>query len=226
MGKATGVITTDLITGATPASFYAHVDSRTKAAEIGAQLVASKVTVAMGGGGRNLAATARANGFQVVTDARGMTAASGSRLLGLYGGSLPSLRQMMDKSLTTLAMDPQGFFLIAESSEPDGGGHQNNLALVRKGVTALDNALQSALTFARRDGETLVVVTSDHETGGLSVQDRAGDAPRPTWTTTGHTGNMVAIYAFGPGAEKFTGTHDNTELPKLFAAFWGRTLGK
>jgi alkaline phosphatase len=95
-------------------------------------------------------------------------------------------------------------------------------------VDDLENALRSALAFARRDRHTLVVVTADHETGGLAVLDRNGENPggRPAWTGTGHTGNMVAVYAFGPGAERFTGTHDNTDLPKLFAAFWGRTLGK
>ena len=71
-----------------------------------------------------------------------------------------------------------------------------------------------------------MVVTSDHDTGGLAVLDRTEKNPKltPAWVGGGHTGNMVAIYAFGPGSERFAGTHDNTDIPKIFAELWGRRL--
>lgn len=246
LGKSTGTVTTDAITGATPAVFYAHVDSRGKQDEIAAQLVESKVAVAMGSGkryfvaasegkegrqdGRDLTAEAAQKGFDVVYDAAAMQASKSAKLLGLFtfDETGPTFDAMTMKAVGLLSPNPKGFFLMAESCLPDKGGHKNDMATVVKGVLDLDAALKSALEFAAKDGSTLVIVTADHETGGLCVNQRDDKNPActPSWTHGSHTGNMVAIYAYGPGAEKFSGTHDNTEIPKVIAGLWNATLGE
>lgn len=239
LGKSTGVVTNDGVTGATPASFYAHSDSRYKEEEIAAQLVVSSIAVAMGSGkehftsrgdGRDLSAEAKRGGFDVIYDAKAMQASQSKRLLGLFsfGESGPTVEAMLNKAVSVLSKNPKGFFLIAESCWPDHRGHANDAAGVVQGVKDLDDALRSAMNFARKDGNTLVVVTSDHDTGGMAVRNRNADNPGFTaaWTGGSHTGNMVALYAFGPGAGKFAGTHDNTEVAKILAGLWGKKLGE
>jgi len=246
MGKSAGVVTNDAVTGATPAVFYAHVDSRNKQDEIAAQLVVSRLSVAMGSGrryfvpssagedgrsdGRDLVSEAKQAGFDVTFEKRAMEASRSGRILGLFsfGESGPTLEDMLAKAISVLSKDPSGFFLMAESCLPDKGGHSNDAKTVLRGVEDLDSALRRALEFARTDKGTLIVVTSDHETGGLAVLDRDDKNPefKPGWIHGGHTGNMVAVYAFGPGAERFTGTHDNTDIPRILAGLWGKTLGQ
>jgi alkaline phosphatase len=242
LGKSSGVITTDTVTSATPAVFYAHVDSRGRQEDIALQLVESRVNVAMGSGrrhfdigpdgrkdGQDVLARARGNGFDVRFDLPSLAASRGRRLLGLFtfDESGPSLEAMLEKTISTLSANRRGFFVMAESSLPDKGGHKNDIDLSLLGMNELENALRCALRYAERDRHTLVVVTSDHDTGGLAVQNGNEKNPRftPVWIDGRHTGNMVAVYAFGPGAEKFTGTLDNTDIPKIFASVWGRTLG-
>lgn len=242
MGKSSGVITTDTVTSATPAVFYAHVDSRAREEDIALQLVESQIAVAMGSGrryfvagpdgrkdGLDVLARARGNGFDVLLDGPALAAGDGKRLLGLFSfdDAGPTLEAMLAKTIGTLARNRRGFFVMAESCLPDKGGHKNDIALSLRGVNELEDALRYALRFAARDHRTLVVVTADHETGGLAVRDKNPQNPRftPAWVDGHHTGNMVAVYAYGPGAEKFTGTHDNTDIPKIIASLWGRTLG-
>ncbi len=247
MGKSTGVITTDVITGATPAVFYAHIDSRSKLDDIALQLVASKVTVAMGTGrqffipktdsdsngrsdGKDVTALAKQNGFEVLYDAKTMEASKSKRLLGLFtfDETGPTLESMLQKTISVLSQNKKGFFVMAESCLPDRGGHKNDAPTLVKGVADLDSALRYALEFAKKDKHTLIIVTADHETGGLAVLERDDKNPqfKPGWLHGGHTGNMVAVYAFGPGSEKFSGTIDNTEIPKIISSLWGRSLGK
>lgn len=244
MGKSTGVLTNDLVTSATPAVFYAHVAGRDEQDDIAAQLVSSHITLAMGGGkryfvpagssaegrkdGRNLTKEAEGRGFDVVSDKQSMVASRSKRLMGLFSFDEhgPTVEEMLTKSISVLSANPKGFFVMAESCHPDKGGHANNYALNLEGVNDLEAALRSALAFARKNGETLVVVTADHETGGLAAlnADGSGRKFKPGWLISNHTGNMVAVYAYGVGAERFCGTHDNTELPKIFAALWQKRL--
>lgn len=246
MGKSFGVVTTDSVTGATPAVFYSHCESRDKQEEIASQLVDSGISVAMGSGrkffvprtdenkdgredGRDLIELARQRGFGVSFDAQSLAADTSERLLGLFvfDETGPSLRDMLGKAVSVLSKDKDGFFLMAESYLPDKGGHRNDAATSVKGVLDLDNALEWALEYAQRERGTLVIVTADHDTGGLAVLDRDDANPKfkPGWVSGGHTGNMVALYAYGPGAEKFAGTHDNTDIPRKFAELWGKALG-
>jgi len=245
MGKSSGIITTDLLTGATPAVFFSHAEGRSLQDDIALQLPSSPVTVAMGGGkenfippaagkggrkdGADVVAMARGKGFDVCFDSASMRGSKSDRLLGLFSFSAdgPTLEAMLRSTLSIVSKNPKGFFVMAESCLPDKGGHGNDIATSFEGVKALDDALRSALEFAKNDGRTLVVVTADHETGGLAVLDRDAMNPKlkPGWLCGHHTGNMVPVYAFGPASEKFSGTHDNTDLPKIMAELWGKKLG-
>jgi alkaline phosphatase len=79
--------------------------------------------------------------------------------------------------------------------------------------------------FAMQDGRTLVIVTADHETGGLTIPEGAKESPDPAvhWSTKGHTGSPVPIGAMGPGATTFAGMQDNTEIPRKIARLLGIT---
>ena len=96
----------------------------------------------------------------------------------------------------------------------DYGGHANSLPYVVTEVLDFDQVVGQALRFADQDGQTLVIVTADHETGGLSLLD--GDIPKGyvsgQFSTNDHTGIPVPVFAYGPGAEMFRGVYENTEL--------------
>lgn len=243
MGKSVGVVTTDALVGATPAAFYAHVPNRGQGDDIAAQLIASRVNIAFGGApssfipkvegragrddGRDLLADARKRGIDVVSNPQEMAQAKSDRVIGVFADeSMPPLADMTAKAIAVVSRNPRGFFVMVEHSWPDKGGHGNNPGQVVTGVRELNDALKAALDFAKADGNTLIVVTADHETGGLAIQNPDDKNPgfKPQWTGGGHTGNMVAIYAFGPGSERFSGTHDNTEIPRIFADLWGAKL--
>ena len=231
-GKSTGIVTTDSVTGATPAAFYAHVKNRGQQEDISGQIVASRIDVALGMGGmnrfvpktegqdgredgRDLTADAKKRGYDVAFTLDEMNASSSDRILGLFAGdNVPTLEEMTAKAISVLSKNPRGFFLMSESSRIDGGGHGNDQVRVVNGTLELDDALMAALEFAKADGNTLIVVTADHETGGMAVQNPNEDHPAfcSQWTSKGHSATMVPIYAYGPGAGLFTGTHDNTYI--------------
>lgn len=163
-----------------------------------------------------------------------------------------SLADMTDAAIRILSRRENGFFLVVEESAIDRMAHRNNAALTLKGVLELDRAVQVALAYAERDPETLIVVTADHECGGLAVAGSADqpypyepggglldtllageDGPFPVadadygfvvgWATTGHTSAPVPITAAGPGAERLTGPIENTDLFNVMADSMGLT---
>ncbi len=201
-GLATGLVATSRITHATPAAFAAHVDQRTSEDAIAEQMLAHGVEVMLGGGrsrfvpraagglrrdGRDLLADARARGVQVVVDREGLARAGAGPLLGLFAmdhldfaldadsTAQPSLRDMTEAALAHLARAPRGFFVMIEGSRIDHAAHDNDVAATVREVLEYDAAVQAALDFARRDGHTLVLSVSDHETGGLTLGRRIGD---------------------------------------------------
>jgi alkaline phosphatase len=180
-------------------------------------------------------------GYAFAGNAAELRAVGSSRLLGLFAGDelfvqdppegevarydppVP-LWELTRSALDTLAPNPHGFFLMVEEAAIDRMGHRNNAALAIKGVHELDRAVLIAQTFAERDGETLVIVTADHECGGLTLDEPAagsGNGIDPSdldlaallrWATTGHTEVDVPLNALGPGAERLTGHLENTDL--------------
>ena len=118
------------------------------------------------------------------------------------------------KALEILAKNPKGFFLMIEGSEIDGAGHENAQDTLVDEVLDFDKAAGVVLDFAQKNGQTLVIITADHETGGVTITggDLANHKVELKFSSKGHTAVMVPVYAFGPGSEKFTGIYDNTDI--------------
>ena len=108
----------------------------------------------------------------------------------------------------------KGFFLMVEGSQIDWGGHAGNTIYIVEEMLDFDQTVGKVLEFAAENKETLVVVTADHETGGMAVLE--GDLKtgrvKGEFTTGGHTGLMVPVFAWGPGASEFTGIMENTAI--------------
>jgi alkaline phosphatase len=119
-------------------------------------------------------------------------------------------------ALNILDQNKKGFFIMIEGSQIDWGGHENNTIYLIKEMLDFDQAIGKALEFAAKDGETLIIVTADHETGGFSLigGDMKTGMVKGAFTTGEHTAVMVPVFAYGPGAENFTGIIENTDIPK------------
>lgn len=226
-GLATGLVATSSITHATPAAFAAHVASRAEEFEIATQMATQNITVLLGGGRKFFDGRARPDSVDLLghlrrsytlvesTDALERAATRRpSRLLGLFAEEgmppawerSPSLGEMTVAALGVLDRDPDGFFLMVEGSQPDWRGHENApLPEVIAEMMDFDRAIGVAVEYQGRRPETLIVVVADHETGGLALQGDASGQLVAAYTTTNHTGEMVPLFAGGPGAAQFAG---------------------
>ncbi len=104
--------------------------------------------------------------------------------------------------------------MMVEGSQIDWGAHENNPDYMIRQTLLFDMAIKAALDFAAKDGETLVIVTADHETGGLAIKsgNLDGSGLELVWGSKGHSALQVPVYAFGPRAEMFMGVQDNTDV--------------
>ncbi len=242
-GFRTGLVATSAISHATPAGFAAHVESRNMQVEIAAHMLDNRVGILFGGGrkfwlpqpagerqdGRNLIEEARAAGYEVVFSRDQLAALNSGPAVGLFADDgmttyapEPMLDEMTRVAIGLLsqkadwfAPEPR-FFMMIEGSQIDWAGHANDTDNTIRQTLLFDLAVKEALDFAERDTNTLVVVTADHETGGLLIKaDRR--EPVADWNSGGHTAGDVPIYAFGPGSSHFTGTHDIADIPQIIA---------
>jgi alkaline phosphatase len=230
MYRSTGVISTDSLTGASPSSFIAHVDDRGKREEIGVQVADANVDIMLGfwtgwflpkseGGertdDRDLLAHLKERGYEVVLTRDELAKAEGPRIVGMFddGATAPTLAEMVRTAVQHLSRDPDGYLLVVEGARIDWECHDHNLDAAMTELLALDKAVLEAARARHRPGRPLVVVTADHETGGLQ-RDK-------TFTTTGHTSTPVKVFAFGAGADRFSGEMDNTDIPRLIADIIG-----
>jgi alkaline phosphatase len=139
--------------------------------------------------------------------------------------SEPSLSEMLQfavkRSGQFINNGCKGFFIMGEGSQVDWAGHSNSLEYLKREMQDLDSAVEWAFNYAKENTDTLVVVTADHETGGLLIEpanpaDYNGNEVKFSFNTAvgrgTHTGVPVPVYAYGPGAENFTGTLDNTDV--------------
>jgi alkaline phosphatase len=246
-GKATGLVTTVTITHATPAVFASHVESRKGEADIAPQLLANEVNVLLGGGRmffipksqpqskredeRDLIAEAKSAGYAFAETREALLSAKGDKLLGLFAASSmtteppePSVAEMAGKAIEVLSKDKDGFFLMVEGGQIDYRCHDNDVVGTVKQMLDFDAAVGKALDFAGAYGDTLVIVTADHETGGLVIvypDKDTNERFKVVWATKGHSGVNVPLFAEGPGAESFHGVLDNTDVPKKIAQVWG-----
>jgi alkaline phosphatase len=238
-GWRTGLTVTSAISHATPAGFAAHVDSRNKQNEIAPQMLANRVDVMLGGGRKfwsdDLRDQATAAGYQIVENRDLMATLKPAPVIGLFADDglttfspEPSLAEMSYTAMTLLSAPgkewfaPQPkFFLMIEGSQIDWAAHANDTDAMVRQILLFDMAVREAIEFAQRDRHTLVIVTADHETGGLTLTPDESGTIKAKWTAGGHTAENVSIYAYGPGAEKFSGTMDNTDIPKRIADLTG-----
>ncbi|MBT2571016.1 alkaline phosphatase [Planococcus sp. ISL-110] len=307
-GKATGLVSTSEITHATPASFGAHDIARKNMNAIADdyydELIDGehKVDVLLGGGvnlfdrtDRNLTEEFQKDGYSYITDRDELLSSDDEQVLGLFApaglpkmidrdDSTPSLAEMTESAIDRLSQDEEGFFLMVEGSQVDWAGHDNDIVAAMSEMEDYDKAFQAAIKFAEEDGNTLVVATADHSTGGFSIGadgiynwfgepikaakrtpdfmaekivggagveetlseyidldltaeeidtvkkaaeggkyrdidnsiEKIFDKRSHTgWTTGGHTGEDVPVYAYGPASDKFAGQLDNTDHAKI-----------
>ena len=245
-GMKTGLIATSGVTHATPASFATHIDSRNKYSEIAEQLVESEVDVILGGGLEyflpldsagssradqlNLISNFEERGYSIVLNRQAMIEEDSDRIVGFFspGGlpsknRIPSLSEMTSKAVENLSSKENGFFLMIEGSQIDWGGHANNTPYVLREVKDFDDAIGVVLSFAEQNPGTLVIVTADHETGGMTINgvNRENTVVDIAWTSTGHTGTPIPLMAYGPHAVEFSGWWDNTDIGKKVADLLG-----
>jgi alkaline phosphatase len=319
-GRSVGMVVTSQVTHATPAAFVAHVKDRAQYSDIADQLFdnqwdkAPLASVLLGGGtadlqrkDRDLVAEFTQAGYTYVSNRDELLQADASKLLGLFApwglarawdrnSSVPSLSDMTRAAIKTLEKNPQGFFLMIEGSQIDWAAHADDVAGVISEMGDFSAAIEVALEFAAQQGDTLVVITADHETGGMSLgrddiyhwdprplrgmkrtpaamteEYLAGDEPLSTvvarsvaftltaeeqalldsyprevpvtpaygmdglaaymginemlskrtvtgWSSLGHTGVDVPLYAVGPGSENFRGLLQNEEVGQMLQA--------
>ena len=229
-GKRTGLVSTTFITHATPAAFGAHNPARSNLAEIAVDyLNYTQPNVLFGGGGNGIsAAAAEAANYTVVTDRQGLLALDKENLSqasGQFGetnlpyeydglGDLPHLSEMATTALDILDREPGGFFLMIEGGRIDHAGHSNDIERNVCETIEFSNTLRVVMDWCQGRDDTLIIVTADHETGGLRVLENngVGNFPAVSWSTGGHTSTNVPVYSWGCNAQRVGGVMDNTDL--------------
>ena len=229
-GKRAGAAVTCRVTDATPAVFFSHVPSRKLMDDIAVQMTNSGLYFLSGGGtkywsgredGVDLVGQARAKGYTYVETKEEMMAVEEGPIIALMdeyelqpaldrGDILPSAVQ---KALQVLD-NKKGFFLMIEGSMIDDGGHDNKAGKTMEEIFDFDRTLGLVLEWAEKDGETLVIVTADHATGGMTLLGGSIDEKkiRVNYSTTGHNGIALPVFAWGPHSEDFVGIYENAEL--------------
>ncbi|MBN1820264.1 MAG: alkaline phosphatase [Prolixibacteraceae bacterium] len=232
-GLATGLVSTSAITHATPASFIAHQASRNYYEAIAADFLKTDIDVFIGGGynhfakrmdGRNLIDELQEKGYKVLQDINEIKKVKNGKLAGLvapiHAGRLNLRGDLLpvatNTALNILKKDEDGFFLMVEGSQIDWGAHANDTEYIIEDMLDFDRSIGEVLDFASKDGETLIVVTADHETGGMAITGGSMDTGEVVgaFSTKDHSAVMVPVFAFGPGAENFTGIMENTNIFK------------
>jgi len=202
-GKSAGVVTTDKTSGATPASFSAHAVGRQLEKTISAQQLKCNLDLLWGCESASISKEkCENNGFTFVQTATEMEALeSGSRSFAQFDfeemknctgeKDTPSIEQMTKKAIDLLDDNENGFFLMVEGACIDKFSHKNNLEMATLNLVEFDKAVGYALDYAAQDGDTLVVVTADHETGGIKYN---GVTDEYYYTTENHTTADVPVY--------------------------------
>ena len=243
MGYLTGVIATSSITDATPAGFYAHQPERYMQKEIAMDLVQSDIDFFAGGGIKYFLDTSgvdhfKENGIDVnfsrlkkikkpqPGDRYGFLLQA-DRLKTMSEGRKDFLTKSSSIAIDFLSTGDRGYFLMIESSQIDWAGHGNQVEYMISEMNDFEQTVKSVMDYAEADGNTLVIVTADHETGGFTL-GAAGEngygadysVINPTFASTNHSAALVPVLAYGPGAKNFIGIYENTEIfHKLVSLF-------
>jgi len=244
-GLSSGFVTTSGLIDATPGGFTAHQTSREHYPEILSDMLDSGAELLIGGTWDNhrrslanpefremlgrIDMLGGAAGYSVVRDAGELGTVEGP-VLGLFpprsntgNAHGPPLGELAVFAAERLADNEAGFVLLLESEITDDVGHKNSISGVVDGIREFDTALTKLLDWAEPRGDTLIIVTADHDTGGLGVVDGgySDGVAEVRWATDMHTSQWVPVFAFGPGAEHFNGVIDNTDVSVIFAKLLG-----
>lgn len=234
LGKDAGMAVTCRLWDATPCDFCCHNIDRDKEEELVGDYPTSGVDFVFGGGaqkftnrkdGRDIFKELQKKGCHVSRTLDDFFAYDkNSRIFAVpYDKDTPLPDERGDllarasmKGISLMNQNKNGFFMMIEGSQLDDYGHFNQLDLLMKETLDFDQTVGEVMKWAAKDGETLVVVTADHETGGLTLVNGNKDEGRVEccFSTKDHSGAMVPVYAFGPGAENFTGIFENTDVFK------------
>lgn len=243
---STGILVTSPLTHATPASFYAHTNHRVNKEDIALQLSRLDIDLLVGGGRESFheRESDNKNLLDSLYD-------KGYKIFDNSAEELPKLNEMgRDQKLIYFTSDyfplsaitgrtyfpyycktapaflankrNEGFILIVESSQLDICLHSNSTLEFKSEMKDSENSIKKLLEFAKRDKQTLLIVTADHETGGLAIEGgKKGKDVDLDYTTNGHTASMVPIFAYGPGSKNFRGIYDNTQIFKKVVQLLG-----
>ncbi len=236
---ATGLVATSSITHATPAAFVAHQPSRKLDEAIANDLVNSGVDIFMGGGRKfferradsvNLIKTLEQKNYKIyenvqdvnIQDEKVGVFIAPEQPISMAEGRGDFLPVATAKTVDMLRAKNKGFFLMVEGSQIDWKGHDNLSDDLILEMKDFDVAVGKVLDFAEKDGETLVIITADHETGGYAIVGGSLEEKRidGKFVSGNHTGVMVPVFAYGPGAEAFGGIYENTEIFHKILEVW------
>lgn len=225
-GIKSGIISAGSATDATPAAFYAHQPERDMHKEIAHDFLRNPVEIMIGGGYRlfeqeKITDSLKVKGYQVSGNWQELESLKAPFVMLDSKVTVSKLKGRQDflvdafrKTSQSLQSNKAGFFIMAEGAQIDYGGHANVVPYVVTEMVDFDKLVGEALRFADSNGETLVVVTADHETGGLTLLD--GDLKKGyvdgRFSTNDHTSILVPVFAYGPHSLDFRGTYENTEL--------------
>ena len=227
-GYKTALIATSSIVHATPASFYAKENSRYNYENIALQLRNHNIDIFIGGGSKYF--TTRKDKRNLINEmfeykfikSLDELEKSISTKVGYFtyfdeppsilNGRPANLDLITRTVLNKLSLNKSPFIVVIEGSQIDWGGHDNDSKMVLSEFIDFDSAVKEALEFAKNDGNTLVVVTADHETGGMSLNGGEINNVNIKFNTKSHTGTMVPVFSFGPSSETFSGIYENTQI--------------
>lgn len=232
IGMVSGVVSTDDINGATPACFFAHQATRYMTDEIWGDLPSSKLSFFAGGSKEKMADRPKAtqdaiNKAFTIVDRLDDPKAAGADRLGYLppatetqsmkygrGNFLTDATEYAIDYLSRKSHDGKGFFLMVEGARIDKSSHDNEYEPMIKEELDFDKAVTAAIKFAEKDGNTLVVISADHETGGLTLYkgDPANGMTEGRFVTTSHTPVPVPLFAYGPSSYDFMGRQGNEEV--------------
>ncbi|MBQ0087394.1 MAG: alkaline phosphatase [Bacteroidales bacterium] len=231
-GKATGILTLGDVADATPAAFFGHNTERDESDDLTADLLKSKVDIVCGSGrkdftrrndGLNLMKELKDKGFSIIDDYTGIDSQKGKVIClderldqATNEKNINSLAEATRRTINSLQkMNKDGFFLMVEGAKIDYAGHSMCLPASVLETFSFDLAIAEALKFADEDGETLVVVSADHETGGLVLLDGNRETGRimGLYFSNDHTPAILPVFAYGPHSAEFLGSYENSDIP-------------
>jgi alkaline phosphatase len=249
IGKRTGLLASCRIVHATPASFAVHHESRRDEFIIAEKFVTSGIDLLLGAGythflpedeggtrtdGKNLIEQMRQLGYiyvdnedhidEIIQADKGIAFLEATNLQP-YPERGNQMRRLTNAALQNLQNSENGFFLMIEGSQIDWAGHDNDPEWMIQEMIDFDNVVGDVLDFAESHGNTLVIVTSDHETGGLTLlRGETNDDISYDFSSDYHSAVSVPVLSFGPSSERFSGMYDNTDLAKMMFLLWGKNI--